>query len=89
MIVLVSLIVLLRGLPRFHDFLHGASHPYIPIHSIELVPHMFDGSRKPSYAYAYTRRLAQLHCALRLIINHALVKMVSKIEKYQKEIEMN
>ena len=33
MIVLVSLIVLLRGLPCFHDFLHGASHPYISIHS--------------------------------------------------------
>ena len=29
MIVLVSLIVLLRGLPCFHDFSHGASHPYI------------------------------------------------------------
>ena len=29
MIVLVSLIVLLRGYPCFHDFLHGASlHPY-------------------------------------------------------------
>ena len=27
MIVLVSLIVLLRGLPCFHDFSHGASHP--------------------------------------------------------------
>ena len=29
MIVLVSLIVLLRGLPCFHAFSHGASHPYI------------------------------------------------------------
>ena len=30
MIVLVSLIVLLRGFPCFHDFSHGASlHPYI------------------------------------------------------------
>ena len=29
MIVLVSLIVLLRGFPCFHDFSHGASlHPY-------------------------------------------------------------
>ena len=35
MIVLVSLIVLLRGFPCFHDFLHGAAHPYIPIHSME------------------------------------------------------
>ena len=31
MIVLVSLIVLLRGFPCFHDFSHGASHPYFPI----------------------------------------------------------
>ena len=35
MIVLVSLIVLLRGFPCFHDFSHGASHPYIAIHSME------------------------------------------------------
>ena len=29
MIVLISLIVLLRGCPCFHDFSHGASlHPY-------------------------------------------------------------
>ena len=31
MIVLVSLIVLLRGISLFHDFSHSASHPYIPI----------------------------------------------------------
>ena len=31
LIVLVSLIVLLKGFPCFHDFLHGASHPYIHI----------------------------------------------------------
>ena len=41
MIVLVSLIVLLRGLPCFHDFSHGASHPYILIHSIESFLHLF------------------------------------------------
>ena len=37
MIVLVSLIhvVLQRGFPCFHNFLHGASHPYIAIHSME------------------------------------------------------
>ena len=30
MIVLVSLIVLLRGFPCFHDFSHGASlHPFL------------------------------------------------------------
>ena len=33
MIVLVSLIVLLRGFPCFHDF--RMVHPYIHIHSIE------------------------------------------------------
>ena len=31
MLVLVSLIVLLRGFPCFHNILQGASHPYIPI----------------------------------------------------------
>ena len=31
MIVLVSLIVLLRGLPCLHDFSHSASRPYIPM----------------------------------------------------------
>ena len=40
MIVLVSLIVLLRGLPCFHDVSHGASQPYIPIHSIEWFLHL-------------------------------------------------
>ena len=71
MVVLVSLIVLLRGLPCFHDFSHGASHPYIPISFIfALVPHIFDGSLKPSYAHAYIyiRRLAR---KLRFI-NHVL-----------------
>ena len=44
MIVLVSLIVLLRGYPCFHDFSHGASlHPYSFI--FPLVPHIFQGSR--------------------------------------------
>ena len=44
MIVLVSLIVLLRGFPCFHDFSHGASlHPYSFIFA--LVPHIFHGSR--------------------------------------------
>ena len=59
MIVLVSLIVLLRRLPCFHDLLHGASHPYILIRMIlALVPHIFDGSCKRSYAHAFMRRLA-------------------------------
>ena len=54
MIVLVSLIVLLRGFPCFHDFSHGASlHPYSFIFT--LVPHIFRGSRilnAASYAHA-------------------------------------
>ena len=55
MIVLVSLIVVLRGLPCFHDFSHCASHSLI----FALVPHIFHGLRKRSYAYAYMRRLAR------------------------------
>ena len=44
MIVLLSLIVLLRGFPCFHDFSHCASlHPYSFIFA--LVPHIFHSSR--------------------------------------------
>ena len=51
MIVLVSLIVLLRGFPCFHDFSHGASlHPYI-FHSSRI---------KRCYAHAYMRSAAPL-----------------------------
>ena len=50
MIVLVSLIVLLRGFPCFHDFSHGASlHP----HSNDFC-HIF--AYKRSYVHAYMRR---------------------------------
>ena len=58
MIVLVSLIVLLRGLPCFHHFLHGASHPYFPIHSYLhlFYIHIFC---KRNYAHAYMCRLAR------------------------------
>ena len=46
MIVLVSLIVLLRGYPCFHDFLRGASlHPWPYSFIFPLVPHIFQGSR--------------------------------------------
>ena len=56
MIVLVSLIVLLRGFPCFHDFSHGASlHPYSFIFA--LVPHIF---HKRNYAHAYMRSAAPL-----------------------------
>ena len=41
MIVLVYLIVLLGGVPSFHDFSHGASHPYILIHSFLHLFHIF------------------------------------------------
>ena len=42
MIVLVSLIVLLRGFPCFHDFSYGASlHPY----SLTLGAHAPEGLR--------------------------------------------
>ena len=60
MIVLVSLIVLLRGFPCFHDFSHGASlHPYSFIFA--LVPHtFFQGAYKRSYADAYLRSAAPL-----------------------------
>ena len=39
MIVLVSLIVLLKGFPCFHDFSYGASHPYILIRMIFALVH--------------------------------------------------
>ena len=61
MIVLVSLIVLLRGFPCFHDFSHGASlHPIFT-----LVPHIFRSSRicinaVRICAHAYMRSAAHL-----------------------------
>ena len=47
MIMIVSLIVLLRGFPCFHDFSHGASlHPYsFNVMIFALVPHIFHGLR--------------------------------------------
>ena len=58
MIVLVSLIVLLRGYPCFHNFSHGASlHPYSFIFA--LVPHIVQ-VYKCSYAHAYMRSAAPL-----------------------------
>ena len=60
MIVLVSLIVLLRGFPCFHDFSHGASlHPYSMIFA--LVPPYFSWFvYKRSYAHAYMRSATYL-----------------------------
>ena len=41
--------VLLKGFPCFHDFSHGVSHPYIAIHSIEWLLHLyFTGSGLPN-----------------------------------------
>ena len=58
MIVLVSLIVLLRGFPCFHDFSHGASlHPHSFIFA--LVPHIFHGSR-----INVAMRMRSARCAL-------------------------
>ena len=67
MIVLVSLIVLLRGFPCFHDFSHGASlHPYSFIFT--LVPHIFRSSRINA-VYAATR----MRTCVALRIYHVLV----------------
>ena len=41
LILLVSLIVLLREFPCFHDFSCGASHPYILIQSMECFLHLY------------------------------------------------
>ena len=65
MIVLVSLIVLLGRFPCFHDFSHGASHPYILIHQLNAcstymyIVIFLMVAYKRSYAYAYMRRLAR------------------------------
>ena len=48
MIVLVSLIVLLRGFPCFHDFSHGASlytSVFIQLNDFIHLFHIFRGSR--------------------------------------------
>ena len=59
MIVLVSLIVLLRGFPCFHDFSHGASlHPYSFIFATYFSWFVY----KRSYAHAYMRSAAPLSC---------------------------
>ena len=60
MIVLVSLTVLLRGYPCFHDFLHGASlHPYS--NDFSTCSTYFSGfAYKRSYAHAYMRSAAPL-----------------------------
>ena len=71
MIVLVSLIVLLRGFPCFHDFSHGASlHPYSFIFT--LVPHIFRSSRINA-VYAATRICARMRTCVALRIYHVLV----------------
>ena len=61
MIVLVSLIVLLGGFPCFHNFSHGASHPYILIHSVEWFctcsTFLWLRINAPIYAHVYMRRL--------------------------------
>ena len=72
MIVLVSLIVLLRGFPCFHDFSHGASlHPYSFIFT--LVPHIFRSSRINA-VYAATRICA--HAYMRSAAHLSRVSLV-------------
>ena len=69
MIVLVSLIVLLRGFPCFHDFSHGASlHPYSfifalvqRIFAIFLMVHVNAATRMRTRIYM--RRLARVRTA--------------------------
>ena len=75
MIVLVSLIVLLRGFPCFHDFSHGASlHSYSFIFT--LVPHIFLGSHiNAAITYAATR--VYIKTQLPRICVHAYMHMRS------------
>ena len=63
MIVLVSLIVLLRGYPCFHDFSHGASlHPYF-IFPLVIIMFMI---------YVFIYRLAMLlFCTCLALGEHA------------------
>ena len=57
MIVLVSLIVLLRGFPCFHDFSHGASlHPYSMIFCT-CSAYFSWFAYKRSYTHAYLSRV--------------------------------
>ena len=59
-IVLVSLIVLLRGYPCFHDFSHGASL-HIQLNDFSTCSTYFSGfAYKYSYAHAYMRSAAPL-----------------------------
>ena len=75
MIVLVSLIVLLRGFPCFHDFSHGASlHPYsFNCMIFTLVPHIFRSSRINA-VYAATRICA--HAYMRSAAHLSRVSLV-------------
>ena len=58
MIVLVSLIVLLWGIPCFYDFSHGASHLYIPIHSVlmNFLMHLFRKMFRSLFVIRYTEK---------------------------------
>ena len=67
--VLVSLIVLLRGFPCFHDFSQGASlHPYSFIFT--LVPHIFRGSR------SYIRVRVRINAATRICAHAYMLEEV-------------
>ena len=68
MIVLVSLIVLLRGFPCFHDFSHGASlHPYSnDFYTCSTYFSWF------AYKRSY-RAYARMHTCVALRLYHVLV----------------
>ena len=72
--VLVSLIVLLRGFPCFHDFSHGASlHPYSFIFT--LVPHIFR-----AISYSYIRVRVRINAATR-ICAHAYMRSAAPLSR--------
>ena len=76
---IVSLIVLLRGFPCLHDFLHGASNPYIPIHSFF---HLFR-----IFLYGSRRNAATLmRLATEAEKGHSIVADISILPSYHSSI---
>ena len=69
MIVLVSLIVLLRGFPCFHDFSHGASlHPYsLFIQLNDFYTCVLYNHRIPPEA-ALKKKLSQVSCCVVFVL---------------------
>ena len=65
MIVLVSLLVLLRGFPCFHDLSHGASlHPYLnDFYTCSIYYFRVRFAYTRSYAHEYMRSARRARCA--------------------------